>query len=76
MVALGVLAAVLLLGGCITVATGLGAMTRFEGFVLGHDENFDSAVATAMVGGCAIVLGILVGTCWLVIGAVRRERRL
>jgi ABC-type Fe3+ transport system permease subunit len=74
-VALGVLAVVLVLGGLITVAVGLGTMEHFEDFVLGQDEKFDSAVATAVVGGVAILLGIVVGTCWLVLGAVKRERR-
>jgi uncharacterized membrane protein HdeD (DUF308 family) len=29
----------------------------------------------SLVGAAAIVLGIVVGTCWLVLGAVRWDRR-
>jgi hypothetical protein len=72
---LGVLALVLLLGGMITVAAGLSVVGNFANTVLGEDQRFDAAVATAIVGGVAILLGIVVGTCWLVLGALGWTRR-
>ncbi len=74
-VALGALAGLLVLGGTVTVAVGLHVVGGFEGTVLGQDQRFDTGVATAIVGGAAIALGVLVGTCWLVLGSVSRVRR-
>lgn len=75
MVALGALAAVLVVGGVITVAVGFSTIGRYEDTVLGQIAEFDEAVAVAIVGGAAIVLGIVVGACWLVLGAIGRSRR-
>ena len=74
MIWLGVLAGVLLLAGVITVMIGLGGVANFEDVVLGQSEAFDQAVATAVVGGVAILLGVMVGTCWLVLGAIGWRR--
>ena len=73
-VALGVLAAVLLVGGAVTATIGLRTISDFDGTVLGQDATFDGGVATAIVGGVAILLGVAVGSCWLIIGALRWHR--
>ena len=73
--ALGVLAAVLLVGGLITTAVGLHVIGTFDGTVLGDDQRFDEAVATAIVGGVAILLSVLVCASWLLLGAIGWGRR-
>lgn len=73
--AVGVLAAVLLVGGVIAVAVGLSILGGWENTVLGQSPVYDGGVATAIVGGAAIVLSVLVGTCWLVLGAIGAGRR-
>ncbi len=72
---LAVLAVVLLIGGVITASIGLGTAGQFDGAVLGQSQGYDQAVATAVVGGATIVLGVLVGTVWLVVGAAGWYRR-
>lgn len=74
MVALGGLAGLLVLAGVIAVAVSLNTIGDFGGTVLGQDQRFDAAVATAIAGGAAIVLGVVVGAAWLVLGAVRFRR--
>ena len=75
MAALGVLAGLLLLGGVVTVAVGLSITGTWDDTVLGQNQGYDGGVATAIVGGAAIVLAVLVGACWLVLGAVALNRR-
>jgi hypothetical protein len=73
--ALGALAGVLLLAGLITVVVGVSALGNFDGVRLGVLPAFDEAAAVTVVGAAAIVLGIVVGACWLVVGAVHWDRR-
>jgi hypothetical protein len=75
MLAIAVVSGVLIVGGAITVAVGLADLAHYDNTVLGQDVHFDAAVATAIVGGAAILLGVLVGTCCLVLGAVGWDRR-
>ncbi len=73
--ALAALAGVLLLGGVIAVAVGFGIMGGWTDTVIGQAPGFDQGAAAAIVGAAAIGLGILVGTCWLVLGALGWSRR-
>jgi hypothetical protein len=73
--ALAVLATVLVLGGVIAVIAGFGLMASSGDAVLGQSPGFDDGFAAAVVGGAVIVLGIVVGTCWLVLGALGWSRR-
>lgn len=74
-IALAVAAGVLLVAGAITTGIGLAEVGKYEGTVLGQIAGFDAAVATAIVGGVSIMLGIAVGTCVLVLAAFAWERR-
>jgi hypothetical protein len=74
-VALGILAGALVLGGIIAASVGLNTVGDFEGTVLGQDQRFDEAVATAILGAGAIFLGITVGAAWLVLCAISWRRQ-
>jgi hypothetical protein len=74
-VVLGVLAGVLLLGGVIALTVGLATIGQFPETVEGEPATFDHGAVTAVAGGIAIVLGVVVGTCWLVLGALAHDRR-
>lgn len=73
--ALGALAGVLVVGGLIAVMVGLSALQRFQDTVLGQSPEFDQGAIAAIVGAAAIALGVLIGACWLVLGAVVHDRR-
>lgn len=67
--ALGISAALLLVGGAITAAVGIGQANEYGNAVLGTVPGFDAGIGIAVVGGAAVLLGVVIGACWLVLGA-------